>query len=60
MEENYILLKFISSADKSNKKKGFGLQGSIIFRLGGIAPIQGLCRLFLFIGVFLFCLRVCR
>ena len=42
------------------KDKGFGLQGSIIFRLGGIAPIQGLCRLFLFIGVFLFCLRVCR
>ena len=45
---------------KAMEDKGFGLQGSIIFRLGGIAPIQGLCRLFLFIGVFLFCLRVCR
>lgn len=37
------------------KIKGFGSQGSI-FRLGGIAP-QGLCRLFLFTGFFLFCLR---
>ena len=44
---------------KKPKEKVFGLQGSIIFQLGGIAQ-QGLYRLFLFISFFPFRLRVSR
>lgn len=41
------------------KSKGFRLQGSI-FSIWRYSPVQGLCRLFLFIGFFLFRLRVSR
>ena len=46
-------------APKKALPKSFRLQGSI-FSIWRYSPVQGLCRLFLFIGFFLLCLRVSR
>ena len=58
-EQCGISPSFYSDRKKALEIKGFRLQGSI-FSIWRYSPVQGLCRLFLFIGFFLFCLRVSR